>query len=52
VILFFALGLFDEDNLDSDKPQLHEDDLDYYKNFLIKHISKKLICTNPDPNCP
>ena len=41
-------GLFDEDNLDSDKPQLHEDDLDYYKNFLIKHISKKLICTNPD----
>ena len=22
--------------------------LDYYKNFLIKHISKKLVCTNPD----
>jgi HAD superfamily hydrolase (TIGR01459 family) len=41
-------GLFDEDNLDSDKPQLHEVNLDYYKNFLIKHISKKLICTNPD----
>ena len=31
-------GLFDE----------HEDDLQYYKNFLKKHISKKLICTNPD----
>tara|TARA_B100002019_G_scaffold253513_1_gene235102 strand:+ start:417 stop:1220 length:804 start_codon:yes stop_codon:yes gene_type:complete len=24
------------------------DDLDFYKNFLKKHISKKLICTNPD----
>jgi HAD superfamily hydrolase (TIGR01459 family) len=31
-------GLFDE----------HEDNLDYYKNFLTKHISKKLVCTNPD----
>ena len=31
-------GLFDE----------HEDDLEFYKNFLYKHISKKLICTNPD----
>ena len=31
-------GLFDN----------HEDDLSYYKNFLKKHISKKLICTNPD----
>ena len=31
-------GLFDE----------HEDDIDYYKNFLLKHVSKKLICTNPD----
>ena len=31
-------GLFDE----------HENDLDYYKNFLAKHISKKLVCTNPD----
>ena len=31
-------GLFDE----------HENDLDYYKNFLVKHISKKLVCTNPD----
>ena len=26
----------------------HEDDLSYYKNFLKNHISKKLICTNPD----
>ncbi len=31
-------GLFDE----------HEDDLDFYVNFLKKSISKKLICTNPD----
>ena len=31
-------GLFDE----------HEDDLEYYKNFLKKYISKKLVCTNPD----
>ena len=31
-------GLFDD----------HEDDLDFYKNFLKEHISKKLICTNPD----
>ena len=31
-------GLFDE----------HENDLDYYKKFLINHISKKLVCTNPD----
>ena len=31
-------GLFDE----------YEKNLDYYKNFLIKHISKKLVCTNPD----
>tara|TARA_B100000963_G_scaffold21466_1_gene16158 strand:+ start:70 stop:876 length:807 start_codon:yes stop_codon:yes gene_type:complete len=23
-------------------------DLDYYKNFLKKYVSKKLICTNPD----
>ena len=41
-------GLFDEDDPDLDKPQLHENDLDYYKTFLIKHISKKLVCTNPD----
>ena len=41
-------GLFDEDELDLNKPQLHENDLDYYKNFLIKHVSKKLVCTNPD----
>ena len=41
-------GLFDEDDPDLDKPQLHENDIDYYKNFLIKHISKKLVCTNPD----
>ena len=31
-------GLFDE----------YEDDLEYYKNFLKKYISKKLVCTNPD----
>jgi HAD superfamily hydrolase (TIGR01459 family) len=31
-------GLFDE----------HDDDLEYYKNFLKKYISKKLVCTNPD----
>jgi HAD superfamily hydrolase (TIGR01459 family) len=41
-------GLFDEDDPDLNKPQLHENDLNYYKNFLIKHISKKLVCTNPD----
>jgi len=31
-------GLFDE----------CKDDLNFYKNFLKNHISKKLICTNPD----
>ena len=31
-------GLFDE----------HEDDLNFYKNFLKNSISKKLVCTNPD----
>ena len=31
-------GLFDE----------NENDLNFYKNFLKNHISKKLICTNPD----
>ena len=31
-------GLFDE----------HEDNMDYYNNFLSKHVSKKLVCTNPD----
>ena len=31
-------GLFDD----------HDKDLNYYKNFLEKHISKKLVCTNPD----
>jgi HAD superfamily hydrolase (TIGR01459 family) len=41
-------GLFDEDDPDINKIQLHENDLDYYKNFLIKHTSKKLVCTNPD----
>ncbi|MDB2353688.1 TIGR01459 family HAD-type hydrolase [Candidatus Pelagibacter bacterium] len=41
-------GLFDEDDPDLNKVQLHENDLDYYKKFLIKHISKKLVCTNPD----
>ncbi len=31
-------GLFDN----------HEEDLNYYKNLLEKHINKKMICTNPD----
>ncbi len=31
-------GLFDE----------YENDLEYYKNFLKKFVSKKLVCTNPD----
>ena len=31
-------GLFDE----------HENDLEYYKNYLKKFASKKLVCTNPD----
>lgn len=31
-------GLFDD----------YEDNLDYYKSFLKKHISKKFVCTNPD----
>ena len=31
-------GLFEE----------HEDDLGYYKNLLSNHITKKMICTNPD----
>ena len=31
-------GLFDE----------FENDLEYYKNFLKKYITKKLVCTNPD----
>ena len=26
----------------------HEENLDYYKNLLKDHTSKKLICTNPD----
>jgi len=41
-------GLFDEHNPDLDKKKIHQNDLDYYKNFLNKHISKKLVCTNPD----
>jgi len=41
-------GLFDKDDPDINKTQLHENDLNYYKNFLINHISKKLVCTNPD----
>ena len=41
-------GLFDEDDPDDNKTQLHKKYLDYYKNFLIKHITKKLVCTNPD----
>jgi len=31
-------GLFDD----------YENDLNYYKNLLSNHISKKMICTNPD----
>ena len=31
-------GLFDD----------YDDDLDYYKKFLLRYVSKKLICTNPD----
>ena len=31
-------GLFDE----------HNQDLNYYKNLLEKHINKKMVCTNPD----
>ena len=31
-------GLFEE----------HENDLVYYKNLLSKHVTKKMICTNPD----
>ena len=31
-------GLFDE----------HENDLNFYRDLLKEHISKKLICTNPD----
>ena len=31
-------GLFDE----------YENDLEYYKNYLKKFVSKKLVCTNPD----
>ena len=31
-------GLFDD----------HDNNLDYYKKFLKNHVTKKLICTNPD----
>ena len=31
-------GLFDD----------HNNDLNYYKKLLLNHVSKKLICTNPD----
>jgi len=31
-------GLFDDQN----------DNLDYYKDFLVNYVSKKLVCTNPD----
>ena len=31
-------GLFDD----------HTDDLNYYKNLLVKNLKKKMICTNPD----
>ncbi len=26
----------------------HEDDLEYYKKLLSQHLTKKMICTNPD----
>ena len=38
MILFFVLAYL----------MSHEENMDYYKNFLTKHISKKLVCTNPD----
>ena len=41
-------GLFDEGESNSNKLQLYKNALDYYRNFLSKHISKKLLCTNPD----
>ena len=41
-------GLFDEDELVLNKSKLDENNSEYYQSFLIKHISKKLVCTNPD----
>jgi HAD superfamily hydrolase (TIGR01459 family) len=41
-------GLLDEDDPDFNKAQLHENDSNYYKKLLKKHISKRLVCTNPD----
>ena len=35
---FLCTGLFED----------QENDLNYYKNLLSSHISKKMICTNPD----
>ena len=35
---FLCTGLFED----------QENDLDYYKKLLSNHISKKMICTNPD----
>ena len=35
---FLCTGLFED----------QENDLNYYKNLLSNHISKKMICTNPD----
>jgi HAD superfamily hydrolase (TIGR01459 family) len=35
---FLCTGLFEDNN----------EDLKYYKDLLNKHISKKMICTNPD----
>ena len=35
---FLCTGLFED----------QENDLNYYKNLLTSHISKKMICTNPD----
>ena len=35
---FLCTGLYDD----------YDQDLNYYKDLLIKYISKKMICTNPD----
>ena len=28
--------------------EAYEKDINFYKDFLLKHVSKKMICTNPD----
>ena len=35
---FLCTGLFED----------HDEDLDYYKELFKEHLSKKMICTNPD----